>query len=521
MFLIPAVIYLLTSLILVLISRFWPGFGQHWLVVAGGGLLAWLGGLLVLILVPLPLDWSAWPAQELLDPALTFGWDHQSWAYALAISSFGLAVILTDVERARERVWTAWAISHLITGLGILAAFASNIFTFLLLFSALDLALLLAVWVRRTDESDLISRIAGPFSIRLLSLGLLIFSMLIGPAFTNPGSPSGSGWLQTALFFMGIFLRLVKLNPYPKDELDSLDAGFDFIPAAAALVLVPRWFAAASPPLFTLTILGTVVLLVGTLRALVWAVSETELKGRQDLLAATGALVMLAAFRGELQASANWGLVLLLSGGVFAIYRPSDRWLIVAPGVALIAITGLPLSPAWDAMGLYSQPLSPVFLLGLLVHGLLLTGLIRHLVREQHPRTSKERWEQLIYPLGLALPLIAQQLIAWVPEQAPGELYRYPWWPGLLAIGVGAAFWLWLRLGNTAAVLRAVFEAGAGVFAIGIRPLVGIPAVMRRVIDFLTTIMEGEGGVLWALLFLALIVSILIQLDLIGLLNGN
>jgi len=350
-----------------------------------------------------------WPADLLFAPALVFGWDPLAWTYALAIASVALGVVLTEIRRAPSADWSVWAACLFTAGLGILAAYGGNFYTFVVLFSALDLALVLFYFYRPSGGSIRDSMVTSRISGRLLGTGLVVYSLLLAAPPNSPGSASGAGWLQIALFLGGIYLRLVLLFPSDDKERSTVAVGLDLIPAAAALTLIPRWFKVFPPAPDLITGITIVIVLLGAVQALVATVSGTERHGRQAWLAAAGAMVALAALRGQLQAGASWGVVLLLSGGVLALYQPATRWLVAMPLIALWSISGLPFSPLWEGMGLYSLPLSPVFLLGILIHGLVLAGFIKYFsIREQvttahqqHPQT--EGCHEPVRPAGFSL----------------------------------------------------------------------------------------------------------------------
>ncbi len=521
MFLIPALIFFLTAAVLVILGRLWPDFGYPWPIAALGGSAAWLAGLLTQFFIPLPGEFLVWPAQQLFEPALVFGWDPLSWAYALAIASLALGVVITEIQRAPSADGSGWAACLFTAGLGFLAAFGGNFFTYVVLFSALDLAQILFYFRRLSEGSIRSSWISSRIAGRLLGTGLVVYSLLLGPASISPSGAVGAGWLQIALFLTGISLRLALFFPSEGNERNPVTVGLNLIPAAAALALIPRWFGVFSPASAFITGGTIVVVLVGAVQALRVAVSSTEREGRQAWLAAAGALVALAALRGQMQVGASWGVVFLLSGGVLALYQPASRWLVVVPLIALWSISGLPFSPLWEGMGLFSLPLSTVLLLGILIHGLILAGYFKYISINEQIASAEERWVRLIAPLGMAVLLITQQWIAWFPGRAPGDLSRFPWWPAVLAIVISLVIWWWLRLGDAAQIIREIIQASGGALALITRPLAGIPVFISRATGFLTTILEGEGGVLWALLLLTLLLSILAQFNPIGLGNGN
>jgi hypothetical protein len=157
----------------------------------------------------------------------------------------------------------------------------------------------------------------------------------------------------------------------------------------------------------------------------------------------------------------------------------------------------------------------------LVSHLLLLLGYLRHALRPGDPLRDMERWVQTGYPVGLVLLVLAQWvvgLIGW-----PGSFTVGVWWAaifsglGLVLLG-GLATWL-LRRQMSAPVsfqfyLQLARRIGvflSALFSLGwmYNLLWSIYRRVEQAVLALTAMLEGDGGVLWVLVLLALLISMI------------
>ena len=75
-----------------------PNYRFAWLIAAGGAFSAWVSVLLWLARMPF-LDLPSWGPSTLFANTPSFVADRLTWPYALALSTLGLAVILTASAR--------------------------------------------------------------------------------------------------------------------------------------------------------------------------------------------------------------------------------------------------------------------------------------------------------------------------------------------------------------------------------------------------------------------------------------
>ncbi|HEY9087527.1 MAG TPA: hypothetical protein VIO36_05120, partial [Anaerolineaceae bacterium] len=268
-----------------------------------------------------------------------------------------------------------------------------------------------------------------------------------------------------------------------------------------------------------LPLLLTLVTLAVLYTALAWLSAENALSGRPYWVVALSALALICVLRGQPQASIAWGLALILPGSLLFLFSARDRGTLVMPLLGALGLAGLPFTPAaagW--LGLWSQPFEPANLFFLFAHAALLAGYIRHIFVPVDSLASMERWVQGMYPFGLFILIATQFIAAWfsLPQS-----FSLATWVGILAAllalgGVTLLNWLlaprpggepgWLAVlgGRVGRWLGAIFRLD-WFYRLGMLAYAGA----RRFVAVLANILEGDGGVLWVLVLLALLISLL------------
>ncbi len=323
----------------------------------------------------------------------------------------------------------------------------------------------------------------------------------------------------------GIRLGVFPLRP-PLPQVGNVPAGLRTLlrlaPAASSLMILVR--AAATPlpgmPASLMLALAGVAVVFG---GLVWINTISVQESLPYWIAGVGGLALAAGLRGQPGAALAWGLALVTIGGVFGLATVRPRGIRIVLMVAGLAFSGLPFTPAWPGVSLYGRPLSlllPVFLIG---QGLLLAGAIKQALRPIAAPSQAERWVWIIYPLGLILLLGVAILSSWWPW--PGALGASTGWPTWLAAGIGAVPTLAAGMGVLLfrrrltkkrrqraplwlARLRARLEL-TWLYALGWQVYRG----MMQVAVLISRALEGQAGVLWALLFLLLLLSLYNQIS--------
>lgn len=510
--LLPIVLMLLTALTLILLRFVRPNFKYPWMLAVGGATLALIGIFLWHIRLSQSISLTPWQPVTLFSFSPTWLADGISWPYALSLAALAAAVIWTAVVRA-ENEPAAWAGTLLLTALGILAVAAENPLTLILVWSSIDLAELISM-LRSTEGEEQNQGVVIAFAARMAGTALVLWANLVstadGISMNFRAIPANAGIYL--LIAAGLRLGVLPLHlPYRKENV--LRRGFGtslrLVSAAASLSLLARIPASAlksSLPLYLLILAAIAALYAGWM----WLRASDEILGRPFWVLGMASLSVAASLRGNPTGSIGWGVMLILGGGLLFLFSARQRSILWLPLLGLWGLSALPFSPSASVWETGNQN-SWLFVIPFLpAQALLMAGFIRHAL---HPGEtsleSQERWTKVLYPIGLLLLAAIAILLGvwgWDGARSPGL-----WWAAiianLLAAGITAlALTILVRLAPASSSnqwtrifrLKRLYNA-----------LTAMYDFFRRIADVITSSLEGEGGLLWSLMLLALILSVL------------
>ncbi len=506
----PAITLLLIALGLYLLARYLPQFNYFWLVAVGGVGVSWVILLVIRFLAPLTPGVQAWLVTDLIQSELVFVWDEFAWPFSLALSSLTLSVILTEVVRAPEGDWASWTSGLVMTGFGLLTIMAGNLFTLLLGFSALDLISSYVLFSNARLEKGRGQLIIG----RLVGTGLVILTGLL--LISNYSGESA--FLLRLLFFLGCSFRLGLFARRSSTLPRGLGLLFDLIPAFLGLVVLFRMTTAVIADTNFQNYYAVLVLIGGLIAGFRWAVNRNLEEERSFWVLGIASMAATAVLLNQPQIGIAWGLGLVYGGGLLFLYRFQASWQIAIPAIGFFAVSGLPYSPMSAGYAIYQAPFPFFLYLLLLVHGLLLAGFIRQVLKVEPEDQDAERWVLLIFPAGLVFLLgtyIVGGLLPWQGFDAT------PLWPGFFASLLGGLLcWVFGRL-DFGRPIRNIFRNLNDLIDLVSQPLVSLLRGVAGLMSYLSVILEGQGGILWALVLIVLILSIISQVDLGGFPLGN
>jgi hypothetical protein len=493
-------------------------------VVVWGGILTLRGSDWAQPMIPLVFPLIAWGEGGVDSPVLLL--DAISWPFALALSGLGLGVVLTSAQRLADigtaqeegseeittsyEDWRNQAAILTLLWLGLFGVLAGNPLTLLLAWAGADL---LGVWVllRRITGREESERIVLDFSARVAGTLLLIWTMAVARSDENPlGFEQIPAGLNVYLLLAcGFRLGVLPLQVYFFHDL-PLRRGLGTIarmaiPAVSSLVLLVRiastgMSSGLGVPLLVLTAF------TGLYAGFYWVLAKNEMEGRSFWMLGMGSLAMASAIRGQPMAVQAWGLALLLGGGGLFLFSARSLGLRVLLGISAMMISALPWTPTILGMGLYSGEFSWSLFPFLLIHGLLLAGFVRHVLREGEPGQVSVRAIRAAYTLGL-LVLPGTLILAGGID----GVHTLPdiWWASLVGVGLAALFGIWAsrarRMSTEGWSAARRFFSFHWLYRLlwrGYRLLGGGVA-------FITVLLEGEAGVLWTLLLLFLLISLI------------
>lgn len=510
--LLPILVLLLSALGLTLLARFRPKFQYNWLVAAGGALLAWLLAWGLRLRLPSTISLPLWREQPLLLTAPGLLADGVSWSFAMALATLCLALVLTDVGRAAETSWMVWAGDLGISALGLLAVLAGNPVTLILFWVLVDV-LEATLLMRQVEDAPTRQRVMLFFSTNMLGLMAVVWAMA---AAMRGGLPLSFDTInpQTEVFLLvaaGLRMGILPLQvAFLQDVHQKRGQGtlLRLVPPATSLVLLVRT-AYSGVPLVWKGVLLAFAALAGLYGAVAWARAKDEMEGRIYWIVALAGMSFAAALQSRPAASLAWGLGMLYAGSPLFLSTIKERRMLPIGVLAVFTLSGLPFSPTYVGLGMHTPfNFFSVFLIGAQVY--LVYGYLEFMLRESEPLVGVERWVKLIYPLGLALPPATYLLASgWLAPDL-GTDAPTPVWPLIAAIVLAGGGYF--SRGKVQAPRR-VLDAAERFFSLGwlYTFLGGVYNALGRAVGFVTLLLEGEGGVLWALVLVALLISLLTQ----------
>lgn len=516
----PALVLLLTALLLLALALARPRFSYHWLLAVLGALLAWPLAAFALQTPSSSQVLVIWLPEIVYNESPTLLMDAYAWPFVFALATLALSVILTDVARAGEANWSVWSGCLFLVSLGMLAVGAGNPLTLALAWSAIDLVELLILLSPVQDSAERERLVVG-FSARvggtLLLVGTDIAAAASGASLRLDAiDPGLSPFLLLAA---GLRLGVLPLHqPYLKEAplRRSLGTTSRLVSAASGLILLVRASLVGLDNRLAEYALG-LACLAGLYASLSWLRARDELDGRPYWLLGLGSLALASAVQRRPDAALSWSIALLLAGGLLFLYSGRHRSFIALVGLGMLGFIGLPFTPNAGGMGVYgSYWLSNTVMM--LVHSLLVMGYLRHGLRQTPALSGVERWVWVIYPWGLTLlPLVHFGLgWWWMQQNIASSTLPLPWQGVLAGLLAGLWFFAALRLSK-----RKGWQAPIERFGSTITHLLSLEwlyLIIWRVyrsfgnlFRFFSTVVEGEGGVLWALLLLVLLMTYLSQ----------
>jgi hypothetical protein len=552
-----------------------PKFSIQGLLAVLAVLVGWLLVILARQDIPQTITLLSWQPAAFFPNIPSLLIDDVSWYFSLALLSLALSSIVTsiahlgrslktdpnqsnnkieviEIQEQLEKVpssskpapvkenksianWQSWAFTLVLTSMGLVAVAAGNILTLLLAWAALDL-IELFILLFQVLQSKSRERIILIFSMRMAGIGMIL---LAGILQWSQGMLLNFKDINQSIMIYLLLAACLRVGTlavqYPLDHrrmrTHELETIFQLIPAAACYILFVRIanfgiLGKASPLLLGL------IALAGMYAGFNWLIADDELKGRSYWLLGTASLIITSAILNRPYASIAWSIASLLTGGL--IFSMSMRHKNLLPIVLLgfFGFSALPFSPTWLGTDVYlyngspSNTITPslFYLLSfvfLLTHSLFLAGFIRHILRGIIPFEGKsevhiERWVWFLYPVGLFFIILTHFLIGILLFPSLSEIPFTGWIMGAVAVSISGIIWYFATRYIQSFNLRkqAINTSDINKFLSLerlYRFLGKLFHTLTRLAALISTILEGDGGILWAVVLFALIFVFLLR----------
>lgn len=527
--LLPIGLLLAAALVMTLQQRSRLNYGTSWLVAAIASISAWLAVLVMRLRLPTTLKVYTWEnADTHLLGYFSFLLDYNSWPYVLALVTITLAVVLTSSARTRyDSTPQSWAASLTITALGLIALQSGSSLTLMASWALVDLLELIYL-LRLEESSQFTFRILTSYAVRMASILLILLGTIMGwqtfPGFDMTQIPQSAGFifLLAAGFRLGVFPLNLPILQEPGLRRGAGNV-LRLAPVASSLILLARLPENIIPAgLQGWTGLFYGLLAVAALYAAFrWLSVADEIEGRPFWIIAWASLATVSVLNGEPQASLAWGLALLLPGSLFFLYYPRVQRINFLLLFGLIGLIGLPYTPlASGWVGLIGDGFTFWTFLYIFAHSMMILGTINHMLQPGGETGALETWARITYPLGFIIiiqAILTLGLVGW-----PGSLTPGVWWLPAISLGmVISVLVLIRRYGIEPPYLQ--LPASSGLSKVLNRILPRLEPIFRlewiyrvflwfytligKLLGFFSVILEGQGGILWAILLLVLLIA--------------
>ncbi len=529
--LLPIGLLLLAAIAIYILDRLRPHFGTSWLMAIAASFVAWLTLLVLRLRLPTTLSILSWEGTSSgLMGKLSLLLDYDAWPYTLALTTVTLAVILSDAARTRyDSTPRAWSASLAITALGLLALQAGS--SLMLMFTWIIADIIELVYLLGLKDVNRFSlQIILAYGVRLASTLMLFWATASGWHAAGPFSladiPKSAGF--HFLLAAGLRLGVFPLNlPFLQEPNLRRGAGniLRLAPVASSLMLLARVPETIIPQKLSswLPFFEAMLALAALYAAFRWLSSSDEIVGRPFWIVGWAALAVSSVLNGVPDASLAWGLALILPGSLLFLYFPRIQRMNFLLFFGLVGILGLPFTPAASGWaGLLGDGLNLWRIFLLIAHAVLVLGYLKRAFQRGGGAGALEAWARIVYPMGLVIiiqAIFVLGLIGW-----PGSFTLGVWWMSLISnLIITLAVILAWRLGITPPYIQLPANSrltkALNWLVPRIEPVFRLEWLYQmawKIFKFLgailqgfSTVLEGDGGVLWMILLLVLLITLL------------
>lgn len=523
----PVLLLLLAALLTWLLALIKLRPGSIWLITAVMSTAA-LGLTLVIgVISPEPLIISDWLPGPHNFTSLIFSWHAQNWAIGFLIITLLTAVIFSEAKHLDSPDYIRKISGSLyLSAFALLAVMAGSPLSFVVAWSLIDLIEFGVLSVLMGQERSLISA-ATSILFRGIGIFLLLFlTSVISATDFQTGlvvfTPTLWGIVVLLVLFrtgiLPLFQPFQKSPAYQRGIVTILR----LIPLATTFAFIQYILSIGQPVQVSgvWLIIITIAILWG---ALSWFSAKNELMGRSYFLFAMAGFGLAALLTAIPDALPGLAFILISAGAGLFLYSPRLKKINPFIVIMILSFFSIPFTP--------SAPLSKLFtgdspfvirLLWCVGFSFLVAGWFKHSLKRVDDTTQPEPWMLLFHSAALYFIALAPWalVLVFLPQQ---NLY-ISWWPCitilvLSALIVGIMFLLRSRFGFVRSQHRNIVEIGERTTSIigGFlkfnwlsRIFASLGFVIDRIVNNLARVMEGDGGILWSFLFIALLLSLLL-----------
>ena len=245
-----------------------------------------------------------------------------------------------------------------------------------------------------------------------------------------------------------------------------------------------------------------------------WAMGSNESYRFQELLLAFGGMVGYLYLTGSGAAIVYWLILLLMPIGWLFLYSDRDLWIHIFWFFCVFMMSGLPFSLTFQGLKEFLINGSLIDLLLMTVPMILvISGYIKHALKKSGKYYYLEPWYKIFYLFGLFLPLISMSAVVLKNTWLLADEFS-GWWIGSVVLSLSImVFFYQVKSKNQIIEFKNVRELRIGSISVSFQVAQMISKkvyfLFENLLTFISRLFEGAGGILWAVVFLALFMTIL------------
>jgi len=530
---IPTGVLLVAALFIFLINRSRSNIGAAWFAAILAGLFVW-GWTISLYFRP---DVQIVSITETVPGISTeagtirfeenayFVLDGISYPYMLAISSLLVILLLTAPSfmdpQIAPRLWLLYLLIEIIGYLSVSANNVSFIIYGWVIFDAIDLA---AQYIQVRPE-----RIRRGFltAIGVRFVGTLMAAASLALSYSELGRNSGNfiSLRAGAYLFTACALRIGIIpisQPYTEMSASRVGLG-TMLRLVSVLTVMPVLsrvpLGGLRPNLrLILSLASTIASLTG---AVGWLLSENSFSGISYAALGICGIVFECALSRAQSVLILWGVSIALTCAPLSLYQIHNRFMNLLVFLVVLCFSGIPYMPnaaGWE--GLMSSPNLVQNIVFVLIVMILIAGALIHIFRKGERKFSElEPWMRSVYPIGFIISIGTYVFISTTAFDTPFSMGVIPASSAALGGGIFLALLVkYMPASSRTQNAAAWGRAGMTLFWRGMQNLMDMnwligylrwfSKIFESFLRMVSTVLENNGGLIWELLILALLIVI-------------
>jgi hypothetical protein len=487
-----------------------------WLFLVGSAVLIWL-----ILLITQPNKISPWVIEDWIviggpPVSLNFQMNNSNWSLSVTYFSLLIAFLLTSVIHLRGSTSLyEWIEMGLLILSGWIVLMAHDYWSILIGWTLIDFVeLIFHFRYKALTYKEFYSHFLFKFMGSLLLIFIISRSFQINPTELFAKKFDGIGLLigLAAMLHSGILINYSEASdqePSPESTLVFLRI-ISFVTSFYLLIYAPV------PNLaFLLNIVIKILFFtLAVVQMYKWATEKNKFFQIRKFLIAFSAVLCLMFLSGSGNFIELWLILPIIPFGWLLIFTDREKKFQVIVFILGILVSALPYSITFNGLFQLSQQRQWLDMILILIPMILaLSGFINHATQKNGDLKAIEPWYQLIYMIGLIIPLFST--IAIITKISYPILNNFGvWWIGLLVstFSIFMYYFQIKKIGNEEkrnplqeTNAKWISSLKAGIQYLFDKIYFGVEYALL----FFSSLFEKNGGILWSIVFLVLFITLL------------